>query len=107
MTPTFIGANRRHVVHQPGVLRFAAGIIVVRGFEGVAHGGSQLSAPTPSLAFWPSNTRKEQSARGRYINQPLIAPLDPRHHPSIHPPINGSQGGRSLAWLRSLAKLLR
>jgi len=68
---------------------------------------SQLSAPTPSLAFWPSNTRKKQSARGRYINEPLIAPLDPRHHPSIHPPINGSQGGRSLAWLRSLAKLLR
>jgi hypothetical protein len=92
-------SRSRHVVDQPDVLRFAAGIIVIRGFEGPAHGGSQLSFP-------PANACKKQSARGRYVNKPLIAPLDPRHHPSIHPPINGSQGGRSLAWLRSLPKLL-
>jgi hypothetical protein len=90
------------------VLTFAAGIIVIRGFEALAHGGSQLSLPTPSLAFWLANACKKQSARRRYVNEPLIAPLDPRQHPSIHPPINGSQGGRSLAaWLRLLPKFLR
>jgi hypothetical protein len=100
-------SRSRHVVDQPDVLRFAAGIIVIRGFEGLAHGDSQLSFPTPSFAFWLANAGKKQSARRRYVNEPLIAPLDPREHPSIHPPIHGSQGGRSLAWLRSLPKLLR
>ena len=102
-----VGRSRRHVVDRPGVLRFAAGIIVIRGHGALAHGGShRLSLPTPSLAIWPANACKKQSARGRYVNEPLIAPLDPRHHPSIHPSINGSQGGRSLAWLRDVPKLL-
>src|SRR5262245_31391858 len=70
-----------------------------QGSRGACAWRSQLSLPTPSLAFWPASACKKQSARGRYINEPLIAPLDPRHHPSIHPPINGSQAGRSLAWL--------
>jgi hypothetical protein len=99
--------SRRRVVDQPGVLRCAAKIFVMRSFEGLAHGGSQLSLPTPPLAWGPPNACKKQSARGRYVNEPLIAPLDPRHHPSAHPPIDGPQGRRRLARLRSLPKLLR